>query len=491
MALYLKYRPKDFENLVGQDFVKKTLQKAVETGKTVWAYLLCGPRGTWKTSTARILAKAVNCEKAKKWNPCNECMMCSEINSESLVDVIEIDAASHTWVDNIREIIEKAQFRPTNAKYKIYIIDEIHMLSKWAFNALLKILEEPPEYVKFILATTETHKVPETIISRCQRYDMKSISLDDIKSRLSFIAKEEKIKIDTESLDYISQNAWGALRNAISLFEQLASNGEIKYSDIIKNLWIVDDKVLENFLEKLINKNREVVDLFDQLIAEGKNIKLFFKELLFYSKNISLERLKKWEDISNHLNILDILDSTYSKTKICVDENTTFLIGVLKIITDSPNKCKPSTNLFQEERDIKKTIKSKKPTTSLPMGENEWGQIMEEKKATKQEISSSDVDDVFGWEEKKEPLLPETKVSNKSDAFNWEKYLNILKKNWAKAMVTMSIKWATMNLNWKVLELKFKTKFALNSVNNPDTISLLNWWLVSMWLNDVVIKLIG
>ncbi len=494
MALYLKYRPKDFESLVWQDFVKETLQKAVETDKTVWAYLLCGPRWTGKTSTARILAKAVNCEKVKKWNPCNKCTICNEINSESLVDVIEIDAASHTWVDNIREIIEKAQFRPTNAKYKIYIIDEVHMLSKWAFNALLKILEEPPEYVKFILATTETHKVPETIISRCQRYDMKSISLDDITSRLEYIAKEEKIKIDKESLDYISQNAGWALRNAISLFEQLSSSWDIKYKDIIKSLWIVDDKILENFLEKLLSKNREIVGLFDQLIADGKNIKLFFKELLFYTKNISLERLKKWENISDHLHILDILDTTYSKTKICVDENTTLLIGILKLITGSPLLTSPQGRGITQDRS----------TDSFSLGgKDAWkadrGQTIEKKKISstpktesKQELSSSDIDDVF-WDstQKKEPLLPETNVSTTSDAFNWEKYLNILKKNWAKAMVTMSIKWATMNLNWKTLELKFKTKFALNSVNNPDTISLLNWGLVSMGMNDVTIKLIG
>ena len=188
MALYLKYRPKDFDSIVGQDFVKNTLKKAVETEKTVWAYLLCGPRWTGKTSTARIFAKAINCENPNKWNPCNSCKICEAINNESLVDVIEIDAASNTWVDNIREIIEKAQYKPTNAKFKVYIIDEVHMLSKWAFNALLKILEEPPSYLKFILATTETHKVPETIVSRCQRYDFKNISTNNIKERLKFIA---------------------------------------------------------------------------------------------------------------------------------------------------------------------------------------------------------------------------------------------------------------------------------------------------------------
>ncbi len=485
MALYLKYRPKDFESLVWQDFVKETLQKAVETDKTVWAYLLCGPRGTGKTSTARIFAKAVNCEKPTKGNPCNTCPICNAINTESLVDVIEIDAASHTWVDNIREIIEKAQFRPTNAKYKIYIIDEVHMLSKWAFNALLKILEEPPEYVKFILATTETHKVPETIISRCQRYDMKSISLDDIKSRLTFIAKEEKIKIDKQSLDYISQNAWGALRNAISLFEQLATENKIEFKDIIKNLWIVEEDILSNFLDKLISKDNSVVWDFEQLISDGKNVKLFFKELLFYTKKVSLNLIKNSKDISSYLHILDVLDSTYSKTKVSLDENTTFLIWILKIITDyspvisvSNGWAKISTQSAVQVKNADKTPKAHTPKKEIPT----------------QEISATDVWDIF-WDSEPttpkttiETLLPETKAT--SD-FNTTEYLSHLKKNWAKAMVTLSIKWASISLNDKNLELKFKTKFALNSVNNPDTIALLNKGLIDMGMSDATVKLIG
>ena len=173
MSLYLKYRPSDFDNLMWQKFVKDTLRKAIADSKTVGAYLLCWPRWTGKTTTARLLAKTINCLNPHDWNPCLQCEICKEFATESLIDIIEIDAASHTWVDNIRELIERAQFSPTKAKYKIYIIDEVHMLSKWAFKALLKILEEPPSHVKFILATTETHKVPDTIISRCQRYDFK------------------------------------------------------------------------------------------------------------------------------------------------------------------------------------------------------------------------------------------------------------------------------------------------------------------------------
>jgi len=207
MSLYLKYRPQDFESLVGQDFIKNTLQAAIAQDKTVGAYLFTGPRGTGKTSTARIFAKALNCLHLKNGNPCLTCEICLSFAENKLIDIIEIDAASYTGVDNIREIIEKAQFQPTKTKYKVYIIDEVHMLSKGAFNALLKILEEPPQHVKFILATTEIQKVPETILSRCQRYDFKSITDEDMRKRLEFVFGSEKVDCEKEAMDYIIKQA--------------------------------------------------------------------------------------------------------------------------------------------------------------------------------------------------------------------------------------------------------------------------------------------
>lgn len=236
MALYLKYRPQNFDEIVGQDFIKTTLRNAIAQNKTVGAYIFTGPRGTGKTSTARIFAKALNCENPQNGNPCGTCTICKDFSENRLIDIVEIDAASYTGVDNIRDIIDKAQFRPTQTKYKIYIIDEVHMLSKGAFNALLKILEEPPEHVKFILATTDIHKVPETILSRCQRYDFKNFSPEEISQQLQFIAENEGIQIDDKSMEYIVMQSRGGMRNAVSLFEQLTEEGNISYEHISKNL---------------------------------------------------------------------------------------------------------------------------------------------------------------------------------------------------------------------------------------------------------------
>lgn len=332
MSLYSKYRPNNFDDLVWQKFIKDTLKKAIEQNKLVWAYLFCWPRGTGKTSTARLLAKTVNCLNPKNWNPCLECEICKGFAEENLVDIIEIDAASYTWVDNIREIIEKAQFSPTKTKFKVYIIDEVHMLSKWAFNALLKILEEPPKHIIFILATTETHKVLDTIISRCQRYDFKRISKEDIIERLKFISEKENIKVDDEAYDYIANHSNWWLRNAISLYEQLITEGQICYKDIIEKLGLVSKDELKLFLEKLLAKDREVIDIFENLVNNWKNIKLFFKEFIFFVKDITIFKLKNGEDIKELLRIIEILDETYLKTKNSLDEETTLIIGILKII---------------------------------------------------------------------------------------------------------------------------------------------------------------
>jgi DNA polymerase III subunit gamma/tau len=481
VSLYLKYRPADFNSLVWQEFTKQTLQKAISENKTVWAYLFCGPRWTGKTSSARIFAKAINCLSPLKWNPCLECKVCVDFADERLVDIIEIDAASHTWVDNIREIIERAQFSPNFCKYKIYIVDEVHMLSKWAFNALLKILEEPPSHVKFILATTETHKVPDTIISRCQRYDFKRISSVDIKNRLEYIAWEEKVSIDDKSLDYIVKNSWGWLRNAISLFEQLINDNEINYDQVVQKLWIVDDEILENFLNKLLKKDTSIIEDFDELISDWKNIKLFFKELIFYTKNIALIEIKNNFDISKYIYLLEKLDDTYGKTKNSLDENTTFTIWVLKIISNYSvpviTESQPKQTATTSEKNISKSqvsdIEVSKEKISIP----------------KEEISQNDALDVFGTESeiKKEVIRSEVKSSN-SNNLDTNKFISELKNIWAKWALTMALRWSWLELLWNTLIIRTKTKIASWQVANQDNISLMCKALESMWIENPEIK---
>ena len=228
MSLYLKYRPQNFSTLVGQEHAKKTIQSALKSQSLSHAYLFCGPRGTGKTSLARILAKGLNCTSpVAEIEPCNQCEICQSINAGKLVDLIEIDAASNRGIDEIRELREKIVFSPSQAKTKVYIIDEVHMLTKEAFNALLKTLEEPPSHAYFVLATTEAHKIPETIVSRCQQFSFSRIDVTDISRRLEEIAQNEGAKFEKNALDLIAKLSSGGLRDAIGLLEQMMTAGEV------------------------------------------------------------------------------------------------------------------------------------------------------------------------------------------------------------------------------------------------------------------------
>lgn len=290
VPLYRKYRPQTLETLVGQEHIKKTLTSAIELGKISHAYLFTGPRGTGKTSTARILAKSLNCQNGPTTKPCGECASCKDITNSVPIDVIEIDAASNRKVEDAQNILEKVQYVPVNGKFKIYIIDEVHMLSTHAFNALLKTLEEPPENVIFILATTEVHKVLDTIKSRCQRYDFRRITTDDIVKHLRYISDQENIKITDDALFAIAKNSAGGMRDSISLLDQLSILGttkEITIDDVNSILGRISFDTLFKLSSKIISSSpSEAIEILNDIYNSGNEPLQILTNLFEYFKNL-------------------------------------------------------------------------------------------------------------------------------------------------------------------------------------------------------------
>ena len=295
-ALYRKWRPQTWDDVIGQEHIIQTLKNAIKNERTGHAYLFAGPRGTGKTSTARLLAKAVNCLDEKIINrPCNNCDICTAVNQGNLLDLIEIDAASNTSVDDIRDLRDKINFSPSQGKYKIYIIDEVHMLSTAAFNALLKTLEEPPPHAIFILATTEIHKIPATVLSRCQRHEFRRISIADIVSQLNEIAKEENLKIDSAALELIARQSTGALRDAISLLDQLASTGELITLEIAQNVLgtATSQSVLE-IVDSIIYENTaDGLNAIHAMLDGGADPRQFARQIVEYLRNLLLAEMGK------------------------------------------------------------------------------------------------------------------------------------------------------------------------------------------------------
>lgn len=292
IALYREFRPINFEEVIGQEHVTETLRRQVENGRVAHAYLFSGGRGSGKTSTAKILSRAINCLNPKNGEPCNECEVCKAALEGALTDITEIDAASNNGVDNIRDIRDEAQFLPTVAKYRVYIIDEVHMLSTGAFNALLKTLEEPPAYVIFILATTEANKIPITVLSRCQRYDFRRIGNNVIADQVSNLLKAEGVEADEDAVRYVAKAADGSMRDALSLLEQCISfyyGQRLTYEKVLDVLGAVDTQVFSKLLRLIIRCDVPgCVQLMDEISSQGRDLSQFVTDFIWYLRNLML-----------------------------------------------------------------------------------------------------------------------------------------------------------------------------------------------------------
>ncbi len=336
LVLYRKYRPKNFSEVVGQEHIVQTITNALVNDLISHCYLFTGPKGSGKTTIARLLAKAANCQNPKKHEPCNECSACLEINRGSAIDLIEIDAASNRGIDDVRELREGIRFAPTRLKYKVFIIDESHQLSKDAANALLKMLEEPPSYVLFILATTELHKMIPTIVSRCQRFDFRKLSALEILNKLEKIVKAEKIKAEKPVLEMIAANAEGALRNAEVLLDQSLSfaktldKQEIKSEDIKQLLGIIDSEIITNLLDSVFEKKPgQALELLGQSIEKGADPAEIAKGLVEYLRQALIFKINP-----------ETLDSAF-----------------INLTQEAKERLKEQTSKTQEN-DIRKALKS-------------------------------------------------------------------------------------------------------------------------------------
>ena len=439
-ALYRKYRPKTFDDVYGQQIVVQTLKNVIKNNKLTHAYLFVGPRGTGKTSIAKIFAKTINCLHPKDGLSCEKCDICISNNSNENVDIIEMDAASNNGVDEIREIRNHITLLPTVSKYKIYIIDEVHMLTTGAFNALLKTLEEPPEHIIFILATTEPHKIPLTIMSRCQSFEFKPIPVATIKERLKYICAQENINIDDKSLNLIAEESNGGLRDAVSMLDQLNAyaDGNIKYEDVLLLNGRINDNEIEKFMTEMVNDDlNSVFTKIESWQEEGKNFIYICEDFIRFLRN---ELIKfKLENNSNIVNLIGenktievimILNKISNDMKISKDKKVLFDVTIINITNILKNK-----QMFENNTYTSKNIKIENKTPEKVEIKEEKPQTMEVPiKETKNytlydELMSIRLNNTLGIADKKSKIEYENAVENlKNDIsdLNKLKIINLL-----------------------------------------------------------------
>lgn len=450
-ALYRKWRPKTFDDVVGQAHVVKTLKNEVISKRISHAYLFTGSKGTGKTSCAKILAKAINCKSSLDGNPCGKCEICSSVDHNNMLDITEIDAASNNGVENIRSMREEAAFSPVNCKYRVYIVDEVHMLSIGAFNAFLKILEEPPEHVVFILATTEVHKIPATIISRCQRFDFYKINTEDICKRLEYICEKEKIKIEPSAINLIATSSDGAMRDALSILDQCANvcENDVDEASVKKILGIVGTEYLTEIVEYILkSKTVECVKFINKMYSESKNMVKLCEELLEYFRDIlefkitgvcNNESIKDLDlsvfDLDKILVVLEVLQQAYKNINSGVDKKIEMEITLLKLcVLNNRNVISDDTS--------KKAVKSKEKFDIKNFENSESKPVLKET-IEKPDLQNKPLNDNISSEEKvfehwqdvlnslkNEDNLKSLYISLKdSNAYEYKNYVLIDSKN--------------------------------------------------------------
>ena len=420
-VLYRKYRPHDFDSLVGQEYTKKLLKNSVINNKFAHAYIFTGPRGTGKTSSAKIFAKAINCLHSVDGNPCNKCQNC--VNFDSSPDIIELDAASNNGVDDIREIINNVRLAPSSMKIKVYIIDEFHMLSTSAFNALLLTLEEPPKDVVFILATTDIQSVPITVLSRCQRFDFKLISLQDIENRLKFVCTEEKLNVTDDAIKEIAMMSNGGLRDALSILDQVAGNGEeIDVQNVIANFGGISNKKINQLLNYYENNNvAELIDYINEIKNDGIDIKVLIDKIITRIKSILIDiKLDKYQ---GNLNFDNLYSLVFELNKLLTGErNGANYYDLLEIVFLKYLNYFPGNNFV--DKNLTKLSDSKKESAGIKPKEEK--PVISTSIAEKQIISQENMS-----QEKNQSLDFDIDIRINNTFVNAKKeYLNNIKVKW-------------------------------------------------------------